>query len=200
MLMKYTETMPQFEERGLIQVHKVAVTSDTGFSAGDIVLHMDGKPVKRLRNLAPAISKESLLVTVIRGTKQRTLNGPTFPTSTWHCKPSIWCLGARIETPLFGTALTARSLYSQLFVTQIAPGSPADEYEVPWNHFITHVNGKPTKDIESFVREIEAFGEHTWCPLSTSKSVLSNRFFKSNLSQRNDSMPYQWERRELERG
>ena len=142
-------------------------------------------------------------MTVIRGTEQTTLNIPTFPISKWHCKSSVWFLGARIDIPDFNTAMTTRSLYSKLFVTEIAPGSPAQEYGVFSRHFITHVNGKATQDIESFIKEIEKIEEHTWCQLtlvgtdgvSTSTAVLSNRFFKSKLAQRNDLMPYQWERR-----
>jgi len=197
--------MPQFLEGGFIQVHHVALTSETGFLTGDIILDVDGKPAKRLLDLAPAVYKESLLVTVIRGTKRRTLDVPTFPASKWHCKSRVWCLGAIIDAPLFSTAITARSLYSELFVHRIARGSPADEYQVPTDHFITHVNGKATGDIESFVQEIEKFEVHDWCQLtlvgldgaSTSRSVLSNKFFKSKIARRNDSMPYQWQIREI---
>lgn len=186
-------------------MHHVALTSKPGFLAGDIILYVNGKPAKRLLDLAPAVYETSLLVTVIRGTEQRTLNVPTFPASTWHCKSPVCCLGATIDTPVFSTALTARSLYSELFVHNIARGSLADEYEVPTDHFITHVNSKATGDIESFVQEIEKFEVHDWCQLtlvsldgaSTSRSVLSNKFFKSKIAQRNDSMPYQWQIREI---
>ncbi|KAL9125648.1 MAG: hypothetical protein Q9217_005172 [Psora testacea] len=201
------EILPQFEERGLYQARQVAITSsETGLLAGDVVLYINGKPVKRLWDLAPAVFlRESLLMTVIRGAEQKSLNVPTFTTSQWHCKSSIWCLGAKIDTPDFSTAMITRSLYSQLFVTEIAPGSPAQEFKVPPRHFITHVNGKATKDIETFIKEIEAIREHTWCQLtlvgtdgvSTSTAVLSNRFFKNKLAQRKDSMPYQWERLEI---
>ena len=198
--------LSQFEERGLLQVRKVAVSPETGLLSGDIVLDVNGEPVKHLWDLAAAASSKSLLMTVIRGTERMTLNVPTFPTSKWHCKSSVWCLGAKIDTPDFSTAMKTRSIHSDFFVTEIASGSPAEEYKVPSHHFITHVNGKAIKNNESFVAEIENFGEHTWCQLTlvglngvrTSTSVLSNKFFKSKIAQRNDSMPYQWQKREID--
>ena len=163
-----------------------------------------GRPVSRMSDLRDMFTKKSLDLTVIRNTVEIKVDVPTISISDWQCNHVVWFLGAQFESPYYPVPLLARTLASDVYVTVVDDGSPADMYGLPCHHFVTSVNGVTTKDLESFAREVQKLEKDRYCQLGlvslqgepTSIPLKPNGFFKSFEIQRTESMS-DWQYQEL---
>jgi C-terminal processing protease CtpA/Prc len=83
-------------------------------------------------------------------------------------------------------------LHSEVYVSARTRGSPAYQYGLAPTNFITHVNGKPTPDLESFLKAVVGipdntcmllfFPAHSISPSSSCLSFLRTPFFFSPLT------------------
>ena len=90
----------------------------------------------------------------------------TIATSSWQSDRVVWFAGAQFEPPHSPIPLAARKLYSQIFVTSVRVGSPAEMYHVPLYHFVTQVNGVATVDFDSFTEEVRKLPDDQYCQLT----------------------------------
>lgn len=132
---------------------------------GDVVLCVDGKPAKSLRDLNSMYTKDILEFKIIRQKKEMTLRVPTTETRELDTSHVVFWSGALLQTPHYGVRQLMKSIPSEVYVVGKSSGCPADQYYIVPNCFITHVNDKETKNLESFVDVVKDLPDKTYVKL-----------------------------------
>ena len=109
----------------------------------------------QMSDLCDMFVHERLGMSVIRRQLEIHVEVPTIPVSTYQSDKVVWFAGAQFEPPHSPVALCTRKLFSQVFVTGVSIGGPADMYCLQLNRFVTEVQGVPTTNFEDFVEEIK---------------------------------------------
>jgi len=176
-----------------------------GLAAGDVLLKLGGDPITQMSDLRAMFTDKSLNLSIVRGTDTIDVEVPTVPISSWRSDRVVWFAGARFEAPYPPVSFCARELNSQIFVTQTEEGSPAALYRLPCYQFVTAVNGKPTKDFDSFISEIKDLPHNRFCQLvlvamdgiATTVSLMPDqRYFPTKEARKGDE-PHEWQFQEL---
>ena len=165
-LIHLKETVKAFPERNFIQVKKISCSHQNGLEAGDVILSQGKKPVTHMSDLCDMFTEKSLWMSVIRCQVKVDVDVPTIPVSSRQSNRVVWFAGAQFEQPYSPVPLCARGLYSQVLVTHIQKGSPADMYNLPSYHFVTQVQGVATVDFDSFTKGIKKVPDGQFCHLT----------------------------------
>jgi len=158
-----------------------------------------------MSDLRAMFTDETLSLSIIRDKDTINIEVTTVPISSWRSNKVVWFAGARFEAPYPPTSFCARELYSQIFVTQTEEGSPAALYKLPRYEFVTAVNGKPTKDFDSFISEIKDLPHNKFCQLvlvaidgiTTTVSLMPDQRYFPTKEARKGDRPHEWQFQEL---
>ena len=154
-----------------------------------------------MSDLYDMFTEKSLRMSVIRRQVKVDVDVPTIPVSSRQSNRVVWFAGAQFEQPYSPVPLCARGLYSQVFVTQIQEGSPAEMYNLLRHHFVTQVQGVATVDIDSFTIEIKKVPDGQFCQLTLldllgcarTVSLRNNqRDFKTSVALQKKGNPSDW--------
>ncbi len=128
------------------------------FRAGDILLAVNGEPANTFREVERASQEDQVEVTVFRDGREITQVLDTVELSGVDIDRVLMWAGALIQSP-------HRELSAQRSVEPIGVyvsfynfGSPASRFGLVAGRRIVAVNGNPTLDMDSFVREIRRLG------------------------------------------
>lgn len=132
---------------------------------GDILLSVNGSIVKTMRDLKIMYNKPSLDFKVIRQKKEINITVPTVETTSLNTSHVIFWCGAVLQAPHHGVRQLMEKIPSEVYVTRKNSGGPAHQYGIVTNSFITHVNDKETKDLESFMNAIKDIADNTYIKL-----------------------------------
>ncbi|EGW34729.1 uncharacterized protein SPAPADRAFT_47814 [Spathaspora passalidarum NRRL Y-27907] len=132
---------------------------------GDIVLSVNGRIVKSMRDFGDMYEQESLEFRIVRQKKEMVLQVPTIDTTSLDTSHLVNWSGALLQTPHYGVRQLMKTIPSEVYVIEKAPGGPAHQYGITPIAFITHVNDQETKDLNSFVKVVRDIPDNTFVKL-----------------------------------
>lgn len=117
---------------------------------GDVIVSMDRKLCTNWADFDVTCSRKIETVIMRKGlAKSVQLQGVRVDDlETSRC---VEFCGARIQRPHLAVRHSLDELPSEVYVSHVVSGSPADHYGLPAESFITMANGKAVDDIDSFV-------------------------------------------------
>ncbi|KAK9455154.1 trypsin-like cysteine/serine peptidase domain-containing protein [Dipodascopsis uninucleata] len=154
------------ERHQLFLVWKVVSGNESQvLEEGDVILSVNGKTLTRMSELDMMYDKDELDMTVFRKSQEVQLKVPTVSTENLEIDYIvIWC-GAVLHEPHHAVRQQIRKLHSGVYVAARMRGSPAFQYYIAPTFFITHVNGKPTPDLKTFLSIVSKIPDNTYMRL-----------------------------------
>ncbi|KAK3353659.1 trypsin-like cysteine/serine peptidase domain-containing protein [Lasiosphaeria hispida] len=129
---------------------------------GDILLTLNDKLITKISELDIMYSHEFLDATIVRDCQELNLKLPTVAADDVETDRAISFCGAIIHRPHHAVRQQISKLFSEVYVSARTRGSPAYQYGLAPTNFITHVNGKPTPDLESFLAAVIKIPDNTY--------------------------------------
>lgn len=135
---------------------------EDGLREGDILLAINDKVVTRISELDVMYSHEVLDAVIVRSCKELHLKLPTVATDDVETDRAVSFCGAILHRPHLAVRQQISKLFSEVYVSARTRGSPAYQYNLAPTNFITHVNDKPTPDLESFLAAVTKIPDNTY--------------------------------------
>ena len=154
-----------------------------GLQDGDIILTLDGRLITSVSELDIMYDKEVLDALVVRNGQEKRIQVPTVPTEDLETDHAVVFCGAVLQKPHHAVRQQISKLHSEVYVsagvgsTTIASflhilltnssdiqgrGSPSYQYGLSPTNFITAVNGVPTPDLASFIKQVGTIPDNTY--------------------------------------
>lgn len=161
-------------------VRKVDSGHFDGLQESDIILTLNGKLVTRVSDLDVQYDNEWLDAVVVRKLEEVHVKVPTVPTEDLETSRVVIFCGAVLHRPHHAVRQQISKVHSDVYISSrvshdipfsmcswliLFPqmtGSPAYMYGLAPTNFITHVNGKPTPDLDSFLAESSKIPNNTY--------------------------------------
>ncbi|KAK3996179.1 trypsin-like cysteine/serine peptidase domain-containing protein [Cladorrhinum sp. PSN332] len=135
---------------------------DAALLEGDILLTLEDKMITRISDLDVMYSRDYLDAKIVRGCKELSLRLDTVKADDVETDRAISFCGAILHRPHHAVRQQISKLFSEVYVSARTRGSPAYQYGLAPTNFITHVNGKPTPDMQSFLEEVVKIPDNTY--------------------------------------
>ncbi|EQL03425.1 Peptidase cysteine/serine, trypsin-like protein [Ophiocordyceps sinensis CO18] len=129
---------------------------------GDIVLTLDGKICTTISDFDVMYSRELLDAIIVRECEELHLQLPTVAADDMETDHAVSFCGAVLHRPHQAVRQQISKLHSEVYVSSRIRGSPAYQYGVAPTNFITHVNGRPTPDLGSFIAATRKIPDNTY--------------------------------------
>ncbi|KAK9468409.1 trypsin-like cysteine/serine peptidase domain-containing protein [Lipomyces arxii] len=173
------------------------------FEEGDVLLSINGQTLTRVSELDVMYDNETLDMVVLRQRKEISLKVPTVPTEQFATdRVVIWC-GAVLHDPHHAVRQQIKKLHSGVYVSGRMAGSPAYQYQVEPTSFVTHVNGKATPDLSTFLDIVRVIPDNTYLRMRVvtfdnmpyASSIKSDlHYFPTVELVKDKSRPGEWKR------
>lgn len=137
---------------------------------GDILLTLNGKIITKVSELDVMYSHEKLDAVIVRNCEEIQMKSGTVLADDVETDHAIWFCGAILHRPHHAVRQQISKLPSEVYVSARTRGSPAYQYGLAPTNFITHVNGKPTKDLDTFLATVREIPDNT-CKSSRSRTL-----------------------------
>jgi S1-C subfamily serine protease len=128
---------------------------------GDILLTLGGKIITKISDLDIMYSHEELDAVIVRDCQELSLKLPTVAADDVETTRAVSFCGAIFHAPHHAVRQQISKLFSEVYVSARTRGSPSYQYGLAPTNFITHVNGKPTPDLEAFLGEVVKIPDNT---------------------------------------
>ncbi|KAI0014410.1 Pro-apoptotic serine protease NMA111 [Xylariaceae sp. FL0662B] len=129
---------------------------------GDIILTLNDKIITRVSDMDVMYSHEVLDAVIVRESEEMRLEVPTVPADNVETDQAISFCGAVLHVPHLAVRQQISKLHSEVYVSARSRGSPAYQYGLAPTNFITHVNGKPTPDLKTFLDNVVKIPDNTY--------------------------------------
>lgn len=133
-----------------------------GLLEGDVILSLNGKIITRVSELDVMYDHKVLDAIIVRDCVEMNVKIPTVSANDLETDRAISFCGAILHRPHHAVRQQISKLHSEVYVSARTRGSPAYQYGLAPTNFITHVNGKPTHDLESFLKAVVAIPDNTY--------------------------------------
>jgi pro-apoptotic serine protease NMA111 len=143
-------------------VRKVDSGHNDGLQESDVILTLNGKLITRVPDLDIQYYNETLSAVVVRRRKQISISVPTVPTTDLETSRVLIFCGAVLHRPHHAVRQQISKIHSDVYISGRQRGSPAYMYNLAPTNFITHVNGVPTPDLDTFLREATKIADNTY--------------------------------------
>lgn len=150
------------ERHQLFMVRKVDSGHEHGLQEGDVILTLNGKLITRVSDLDIMYDNDVLDAVVVRKREQLRIKVLTVPTEDLETDRAVIFCGATLHRPHHAVRQQISKVHSDVYVSARARGSPAYMYGLAPTNFLTHVNGVPTPDLTSFLREVKKIGDNEY--------------------------------------
>ncbi len=137
---------------------------DGALLEGDVVLSLNGKIVTKISDLDVMYSHEQLDAVIVRNRKELVIRLSTVASDNVETNRAVSFCGAIFHAPHHAVRQQSSKLPSGVYVSACAHSSPSCLYSLAPTSFITHVNSKPTTDLESFLRVVIEIPDNTCKP------------------------------------
>lgn len=134
---------------------------DDALLEGDILLTLNGKLITRISELDVMYSNEFLDAVVVRDCEEVHVRLPTVAADDVETDRAVSFCGAILHTPHHAVRQQISKLFSEVYVSARTRGSPSYQYGLAPTNFITHVNNKPTPDLETFLAAVVKIPDNT---------------------------------------
>ncbi|KAL2148577.1 hypothetical protein VTH82DRAFT_2131 [Thermothelomyces myriococcoides] len=135
---------------------------EAGLREGDILLSLNGNIITKTSDLDVMYEHEELDAIVVRERQELRLRLATVAADDVETTRAVSFCGAIIHAPHHAVRQQISKLHSGVYVSARTRGSPAYQYGLAPTNFITHVNGKATPDLESFLAEVIKIPDNTY--------------------------------------
>ncbi|PHH72780.1 hypothetical protein CDD82_5804 [Ophiocordyceps australis] len=129
---------------------------------GDIVLKLNGKMCTTISDFDVMYSTDVLDAVIVRECEELHLRLPTVAAKDMETDRAVSFCGAILHRPHHAVRQQISKLHSEVYVSSRIRGSPAYQYGVAPTNFITHVNGRSTPDLESFIEATRQIPDNTY--------------------------------------
>ncbi|KAI5294697.1 hypothetical protein KEM52_003421, partial [Ascosphaera acerosa] len=129
---------------------------------GDIILTLNGKLITYARDMDIQYDHEQLDALVVRGGKEKKLKIKTVATEDLETSRALYFCGMVLQRPHLAVRQQIMTLHSDIYVSARTRGSPSYQYGPSPTNFITGVNGVPTPDLDSFVKQVSKIPDNTY--------------------------------------
>ncbi|KAF5604993.1 pro-apoptotic serine protease [Fusarium pseudoanthophilum] len=129
---------------------------------GDIILTLNGKICTTISDFDLMYSHELLDAVIVRECEEMHLQLPTVAADDMETNHAVSFCGAILHRPHQAVRQQISKLHSEVYVSSRIRGSPAYQYGVAPTNFITHVNGTPTPDLDSFIAATREIPDNTY--------------------------------------
>ncbi|KAK7418369.1 hypothetical protein QQX98_003989 [Neonectria punicea] len=129
---------------------------------GDIILTLNGKMCTTISDFDVMYAHEFLDAVIVRECEEMQLQLPTVSADGTETDHAVSFCGAILHRPHQAVRQQISKLHSEVYVSSRIRGSPAYQYGVAPTNFITHVNGTPTPDLESFIAATREIPDNTY--------------------------------------
>jgi len=129
---------------------------------GDVVLSLNGKIITRVSELDVMYNHEVLDAVIVRDCVEMELKVPTVSADDLETDRAVSFCGAILHRPHHAVRQQISKLHSEVYVSARTRGSPAYQYGLAPTNFITAVNGVPTPDLETFLKEVIKIPDNTY--------------------------------------
>ncbi len=143
--------------REVLSVARLVAGSDAArvLQPGDILLAIDGKPVTQFREVELAVAdKEEVAATVWRAGGEKTLTVRTAALSGSDIDRVVLWAGATLQEPHRAISAQRGIPREGVYVAYYQFGSPASRYGLVPGRRIVEVDGQPTSDLDTFLRQV----------------------------------------------
>lgn len=163
---KVAEDNPARHQLFMIRKRTFERGDETGaLLEGDVILTFNGKIITRVSELDVMYDHEVLDAVIVRDCVEMSIKLPTVSAENLETDRAISFCGAILHRPHHAVRQQISKLHSEVYVSARTRGSPAYQYGLAPTNFITHVNGKPTPDLSSFLTAVVGIPDNT-CPFS----------------------------------
>lgn len=128
---------------------------------GDIILTLNGRICTTISDFDVMYSNEVLDAVIVRECEEIKLQLVTVPADDIETDHAVSFCGAILHRPHLAVRQQISKLHSEVYVSSRIRGSPAYQYGLAPTNFITHVNGQPTPDLESFISATRKIPDNT---------------------------------------
>lgn len=129
---------------------------------GDVILTLNGKIITRVSELDVMYDNDYLDALILRDCVEISLKLPTVSANDLETDRAISFCGAVLHRPHHAVRQQISKLHSEVYVSARTRGSPAYQYGLTPTNFVTHVNGRPTKNIEDFLHVVVPIPDNTY--------------------------------------
>ncbi|SCU80356.1 LAMI_0B01948g1_1 [Lachancea mirantina] len=151
-------------------VTRVSFAVEKTLAPGDVILSVNDKLVKEMRDLDGIITTEddasapqTLAFKVMRGGKILNLSVKTRQiTETDHLVVFAGCI---LQAPHHAVLQAMLQIPSRVYCTFRGQSSPATQYGISSTNFITHINEIETPDLDTFSSVIKQIPDNTYCKI-----------------------------------
>lgn len=151
------------ERHQLFMVRKVdSGHNGEGLQESDLILTLNGKIITRASGLNIQYDNEVLDAVIVRKREIINIKVSTTPTSNIETsRVAVFC-GALLHRPHHAVRQQISKIHSDVYISGRHRGSPAYMYGLAPTNFITHLNGTPTPDLETFLQEAGKIPDNTY--------------------------------------
>lgn len=128
---------------------------------GDVILTLNGKIITRVSELDVMYDHDFLDAVILRDCVEMNIKLPTVSADDLETDRAVNFCGAIVHKPHHAVRQQISKLHSEVYVSARTRGSPAYQYGLTPTNFVTHVNGKPTKDIKDFLQVVVPIPDNT---------------------------------------
>ncbi|KAK8912590.1 Pro-apoptotic serine protease NMA111 [Metarhizium anisopliae] len=152
----------------------------------DIVISIDGKLCTNWADFGVTSSSDMRAV-IMRQGSIKALDIHTTHVDTLETDRCIEFCGAYIQRPHLAVRHCLDALPSEVYVTFVIPGSPADRYSLPPQSLVTMINGRRVGDFDSFVDVARCLSEdRTGAVFTVMATTITGTVVKLAIRQNND--------------
>jgi S1-C subfamily serine protease len=164
---RFEEHNPQ--RRQVLGIDRLVAGSPaaTLLEPGDLLLAVDGKVVNRFREVERAVQNPEVKVSVWRDGAEKTLQMKTVALDGRGIDRVLIWAGATLQAPHRAMAAQRGIAPFGVFVAFFFYGSPATHYGLYAGRRITEVDGRPTADLDAFIRAVSGKADRASLRLKT---------------------------------
>ncbi|KAK3954042.1 trypsin-like cysteine/serine peptidase domain-containing protein [Pseudoneurospora amorphoporcata] len=129
---------------------------------GDILLTLNNHLITKISELDIMYSHDHLDAVLVRNTKELHIKLPTVAADDAETDHAISFCGAILHRPHLAVRQQISKLFSEVYVSARTRGSPAYQYGLAPTNFVTHVNGKRTPDLQTFLAAVVDIPDNTY--------------------------------------
>ncbi|KAF7931733.1 uncharacterized protein EAE98_004469 [Botrytis deweyae] len=129
---------------------------------GDIILSLNGKIITRVNELDVMYDHDVLDAVIVRDCKEMHIKLDTVSADDLETDRAVSFCGAILHRPHHAVRQQISKLHSEVYVAARTRGSPSYQYNLTPTNFVTHVNGKQTPDLESFLKVVIEIPDNTY--------------------------------------
>ncbi|KAI1042049.1 hypothetical protein LB505_007229 [Fusarium chuoi] len=149
-------------DRRLFMVKRGSKQLPGQLGEGDVLLTLDDKLITQLHDVDVMYWKENLDVVAVRNGEQISFKAQTVSEDEFETSRVVNFCGLTAQKPHRTVRQSIKKLPSEVYITSWFIGSQANLYNVYATTFITHIDNKPTPDLESLVGIIASIPDKTY--------------------------------------